>query len=74
MPENVAVAINVELNGERRAIPAGQSLPDLLAALGLPPQAALVEINGCALLRAEWPSVELADGDRLEILRVVAGG
>jgi sulfur carrier protein len=66
--------VNIELNGERRAVPAGQALPDLLAALGLPPQAVLVEINGRALLRAEWPSVELADGDRLEILRVVAGG
>jgi sulfur carrier protein len=66
--------INIELNGEPREIPAGQTLPDLLAALELHPQAVLVEINGRALLRTEWPDVALADRDRLEVLRVVAGG
>jgi sulfur carrier protein len=71
---DIAGTIGIELNGERRAIAAGQTLPGLLATLGLPPQTVLVEINGRALLRAEWPDVALAEGDRLEILRVVAGG
>jgi sulfur carrier protein len=74
MSEGEADSVDIEVNGERRAITAGQPLAELLASLGLPPQAALVELNGRALLRAEWPAVELREGDRLEILRVVAGG
>ena len=66
--------ISIELNGERRTVPAGLTLPGLLEHLGLPSRGVLVEHNGTALLRDEWPAVRLADGDRLEILRVVAGG
>lgn len=67
-------AIQVQINGDLHTVPAEQGLSDLIASLGLPPQAALVEHNGRALLRAEWEQVSLAEGDRLEILRVVAGG
>ncbi len=67
-------AIQILLNGESHSAPPGQVLSDLIAGLGLPPQTALVEHNGQALLRSEWPERRLAAGDRLEILRVVAGG
>ena len=66
--------VRVYLNGELHEVTAGESLPDLLERLALPPAAALVEHNGRALLRSEWTAVRLAEGDRLEILRVVAGG
>ncbi len=69
-----APAIRVQINGETRAVTPGQSLADVIAGLGLPPQAALVEHNGQALLRSEWDGRQLAEGDRLEILRIVAGG
>jgi sulfur carrier protein len=62
------------INGERREIRVGMALPELLAALDLPAQSVLVEHNGTALFRADWPQTRLADGDRLEIIRVVAGG
>jgi sulfur carrier protein len=68
------MTIPVWINGDPRHVLAGQTLPELIADLGLPPQAALVELNGRALLRPEWDGVRLAPGDRLEILRVVAGG
>ncbi len=67
-------AIRVQINGEFRVVPPGQSLADVIITLGLPPQAALVEHNGQALLRSEWNGRQLADGDQLEILRIVAGG
>ena len=67
-------ALQLHINGEPRRVPAEQPLAELLASLGLPPRAVLVEHNGRALLRDEWPGLVLADGDRLEILRVVAGG
>ncbi len=66
--------ISITVNGDRRTVPAGTILPALLDLLGLPARGVLVEYNGTALLRDEWPAVHLAAGDRLEILRVVAGG
>lgn len=66
--------IYITLNGESRAVPLNTGLPSLLTDLGLPMQAVLIEHNGRALLRDEWPGLELVDGDRLEILRIVAGG
>ena len=66
--------ISIQLNGDRQTVPAAITLPGLLERLGLPGSSVLVEHNGTALLRDEWPAVRLADGDRLEILRVVAGG
>ena len=69
-----APAIQLQINGEGRTVPAGQGLAELVASLGLPPQTVLVEHNGRALLRSDWAATRLADGDRLEILRVVAGG
>ena len=66
--------IQISLNGEARSVSVGLSLAELVASFGLPPQTALVEHNGQALLRSEWVDTPLADGDRLEILRVVAGG
>jgi sulfur carrier protein len=61
------------LNGQEREVQATQ-VEDLVAELGLPLAAALVEHNGTALLRSEWAKINLQDGDRLEIIRMVAGG
>ncbi len=66
--------ISLLLNGDPHLVPAGSGLAALIEGLGLPAQGVLIEHNGTALLRDEWPAVRLADGDRLEILRVVAGG
>ena len=61
------------VNGERRET-AALDVAALIAELGIPSQASLVEHNGLALLREEWPSSSLHDDDRLEIVRFVAGG
>jgi len=61
------------LNGKDREVSATQ-VESLVAELGLPLAAALVEHNGTALLRSEWAKTNLQDGDRLEIIRMVAGG
>ncbi len=61
------------LNGQEREVQATQ-VEDLVAELGLPLAAALVEHNDTALLRSEWAKTNLKDGDRLEIIRMVAGG
>ena len=61
------------LNGIEREVRASQ-VEELVAELGLPLGAALVEVNGTALLRTEWPVTLLREGDRVEIIRMVAGG
>lgn len=66
--------IVVFLNGQARQIPDNTALESLVGELRLKPKMVLIEHNGRALLRHEWPMIQLAHGDRLEILRVVAGG
>jgi len=61
------------LNGQTREVNATQ-VEQLVAELGLPLAAALVEHNGTALLRSEWAATTLQNDDRLEIIRMVAGG
>ena len=61
------------LNGERQESCA-RAISDLLISLNLPLASLLVEHNGVALHRHEWPQSQLAEGDRIEIVRIVAGG
>jgi sulfur carrier protein len=61
------------LNGKPREVRSSH-VEELVAELGLPLSAALVELNGTALLRSEWAETDLREGDRLEIIRMVAGG
>lgn len=62
------------LNGESREIERARDVAELITVLGLPAPAMLVEHNGLALRREEWTSHFLAEGDRIEIVRIVAGG
>jgi thiazole synthase len=64
--------VNISLNGESRKTSAA-NVSALIAELDLPPETLLVEHNATALLRSEW-NHPLAEGDRLELLRVAAGG
>jgi sulfur carrier protein len=66
--------VRVTVNGAEREFAAGCTLLALLAELGLRPGSVVVERNGTALLRSEVDAVVLAEGDRLELVRAVAGG
>ena len=66
--------MTVTLNGEARDIVRATNVAELVDELGLPAPAILVEHNGLALRRAEWPGRALAEGDQLEVIRLVAGG
>jgi len=66
--------VRLTVNGQDHEVPAGTTLPALLEQLGLRVGSVVVEHNGTALLRSELAGVELADGDRLELVRAVAGG
>jgi thiamine biosynthesis protein ThiS len=66
--------MTISLNGERADTRGAATVEDLVARYELSPQSVLIEHNGLALHRHEWPQRTLAEGDRLEFIRVVAGG
>lgn len=66
--------MQLTVNGRASQVPEGTTLPALVESLGLRVGSVVVEHNGAALLRSELAEVELHDGDRLELVRAVAGG
>ena len=66
--------IAVTVNGEARALKPGQTVADLVAALGLAPDGVAVAINLQVVPRSAHRSRALAAGDRIEIIRAVGGG
>jgi sulfur carrier protein len=62
------------VNGTSKEITDGTTLPVLIESLGLRVGSVVVEHNGTALLRSEVHTATLADGDRIELVRAVAGG
>ena len=61
-------------NGEPVELPEGATVEDLLGTLGLGGRWVLVERNGEPVARRDLASTVLVDGDRLELVRAVAGG
>ncbi|MBA2433242.1 MAG: sulfur carrier protein ThiS [Chthoniobacterales bacterium] len=66
--------MKVWLNGEQADTRGARTVAELAEKLGLPPNSILIEHNGLALHQREWPTREIAENDRLEFVRVVAGG
>jgi sulfur carrier protein len=67
-------AMKISLNGESVDAREAKTIAELIERYELPPRSILVEHNGLALHRHEWPTRPLAEGDRIEFIRVVAGG
>jgi len=65
--------IRIRINGDEREVHA-TDLEGLLNELCLPVPLMLVEYNGQALHRSGWSEVVLYDGDRIELMKVAAGG
>ncbi len=61
-------------NGKPVELPEGATVEDLLGQLGLGGRWVLVERNGEPVTRRDLASTVLADGDRIELVRAVAGG
>jgi sulfur carrier protein len=70
MPATIAITAN----GRRYDVPSDQSLDAFLESVGQQPRQVVVERNGRALTPGEARAAKLADGDVLEIVRIVAGG
>ena len=66
--------MHVTANGDAVELADGATVADLLAALGLGGRWVLVERNGEPVRRSDLHTTRLAEGDRLELVRAVAGG
>jgi sulfur carrier protein len=64
----------VVANGGPVELEEGARLTDLLQALGVGERWVVAEVNGEAVERARMPTLLLSDGDRVEVVRAVAGG
>ncbi|MGX9962413.1 sulfur carrier protein ThiS [Roseomonas sp. F4] len=70
MPASIAI----EVNGERREVPEGASVAELLTLIGLAAPKVAVERNLEIVPRSAWSSTRLGAGDRLEIVHFIGGG
>ena len=66
--------MKIAVNGESVDTREAKTIAELIARYQLPPQLILVEHNGLVVHRHEWPKCPLAEDDRIEFIRVVAGG
>ena len=66
--------MRIFVNGEEADTRGAATVTELVERYAMVPQTILIEHNGVALHRNEWPQRTLVEGDRLEIIRVVAGG
>ena len=64
----------ITLNGEPRAIEPTQTLADLVAALGEPPQSLATAVNGEFVPRSARATVQLRDGDAVFTFQPITGG
>jgi sulfur carrier protein len=66
--------MKISLNGEAVDTCEAKTIAQLMDRYQLPPQSILVEHNGLVVHRHDWPERAISEGDRIELIRVVAGG
>lgn len=64
----------VHANGQPVNCDVPCTIEQFLRAQGLPPRSVVVEQNGEAVAPSEFPRRTVQAGDRLEIVKIVAGG
>ena len=74
LPSTLVAAVAVVVNGASVELPDRATVDDLIAQLGLGGKWVIVERNGEPVERKAYGTTTLADGDRLELVRAVAGG
>jgi thiamine biosynthesis protein ThiS len=66
--------LTIVLNGESRELSGPMRVGELLAHLNIDPRRVAVEHNLVVLKRASFDTVEVRDGDTIEIVNFVGGG
>lgn len=66
--------IQLQVNGKHREVEQPGSLLALLEQIGVDPRIVAVERNGEIVRRVAYAETPIAEGDQLEIVRMVGGG
>ena len=66
--------LQVKLNGEPRALPAGSTIPRAVAELPTAAAGVAAAVNGDVVPRGSWDATLLRDGDQVEVVTAVQGG
>ena len=69
--------MKIKVNGEEKKLELGQENPLLsttLNFLGYKPNTIVVELNNLIINSVKWKTVQLKDGENLEIVSIVGGG
>jgi len=66
--------MNVELNGESRALAAGTTLTELIESITGSTRGSAVVVDDEVVPRGNWPAFALRDGQRVELITAVQGG
>ena len=66
--------MNLFINGKETSFNSPLTLAGLVEQLGMKPDRVAVELNRNIAPRNQWASINLAEGDRLEIVQFVGGG
>ena len=66
--------LEIELNGEPYRVDPGQTLGDLVQALGVANQAVALAVNRQVVPRQQWGLRPLAQQDKVDIVRAIGGG
>jgi thiamine biosynthesis protein ThiS len=66
--------MEITLNGEKRKIEGEIDIERLLDLFSLPRQRIAVEVNRSVVRRADWPKIDIAEGDVIEVIHFVGGG
>ena len=74
MSMTVDESLAIRVNGEQRRMPAGVTIVQLLAELGLDPRRVAVERNLMIVPRSTFGETRVEDGDSFEIVHFVGGG
>jgi sulfur carrier protein len=67
-------SLAITINGERREVPEGATVADLLQQLNLLSGRVAIERNLEILPRPQWSQTDVQPGDRYEIVHFVGGG
>lgn len=70
------MTVSVTINGDRHEFPAGATLASVIESLPGAPEGrgVAVAVAGEVVPRAEWPSTELHEGAKVEVVAAVQGG
>jgi len=66
--------MKVICNGEEQEIRTGCTVRELIVSLGLKPETVVVECDAVILKPDEYPTLQLHEGSRLELIHFVGGG